>query len=222
MLSGGAASPADPIHFTQYSIDEIRAAVEEAEAAGLYVMAHAYTARAVNRALRGGVRSIEHGTLIDQESIGLFKHHDAFLVPTIAVGRLIRTVGLNLGFGQEHFRRMEELEKKGQQMLAEADRAGLRIAFGTDLNGDLHRYQSMEFSIRGEIQAPADVIRSATCVAAELFQMRGKIGVVAEGARADLLIVDGNPLKDLKVLQDEGRHLKMIMKGGTLFKNELS
>jgi imidazolonepropionase-like amidohydrolase len=168
------------------------------------------------------VRSIEHGTLIDQESVGLFKDYGAFLVPTLAVGRLIRTVGLNLGFSQEHYTRTEELDKKGQEMLAEADRAGLRIALGTNLNGDLHQYQSMEFSVRGEIQAPADVIRSATCVAAALFNMAGKIGVVAEGARADLLIVDGNPLKNLQLLQDDGRHLKMIMKGGTVFKNELS
>jgi imidazolonepropionase-like amidohydrolase len=221
MASGGAGSPNDPIHFTQFSEEEIRASVEEAAAADTYVMAHAYTPRAVNRALRQGVRSIEHGTLADQESIGLFLKHDAFMVPTLCVVKLIRDIGPSLGFSQQNRDKLEGFLERGLQTLSDADAAGVKIAYGTDLSGDLHDYQSTEFEVRAEVQSPVQIIRGATIIAAELFQMAGQIGIVAEDAFADLIVIDGNPLENIALLQEQGRHMPLIMRDGQLFKNDL-
>ena len=98
----------------------------------------------------------------------------------------------------------------------------MRIVFGTDLLGDMHAMQMLEFDLRAEVQAPIDIIRAATVTAAELFKMSGEIGVVAPGARADLLVIDGNPLDDLGLFQPDGRHLSLVMKDGRRVVDRLS
>lgn len=222
MVSGGVSSPTDRITSTQFSREEITAAVEEAEAANLYVMAHAYTARAINRALECGVRSIEHGNLLDERSADLFLEKGAFLVPTLSAYRTLAERGLEAGLPKDLHAKIFEVMDAGMAALELAHRRGVTIVYGTDLLGMLHGEQSLEFSIRREIQKPIDVIRSATIHAAALFQMEGEIGVVEPGARADLLVVDGNPLEELDCLQEQGRHLRAILKDGEFYKNELA
>ena len=221
MVSGGIASPTDRISSTQFSTDEITAAVEEAEAAEIYVLAHAYTARAVNRALGCGVRSIEHGNLIDETSADLFLERGAFLVPTLSTFRAIASEGVEAGMPAELQVKVHQVLDAGMAALELAHRRGVKMVYGTDLLGSMHRHQLLEFSIRTEVQPTIDVIRAATVNAAELFGMAGEIGVVAAGARADLLVVDGNPLDDVSVLQAPDRHLTAIMKDGTFYKDEL-
>ncbi|PWC41922.1 amidohydrolase family protein [Azospirillum sp. TSO22-1] len=219
MVSGGVASPTDRITNTQFSLDEITAAVEEAEAAGIYVMAHAYTPRAITRAVRCGVRSIEHGNLIDAETVALMKERGTFLVPTLATYDALAREGLQAGLPADIHGKVFEVLDAGQRALELAHHGGVPLVYGSDLLGSMHQHQLREFAIRGEVQAAADVIRSATVDAARLFGMEGEIGVVTPGARADLIVVDGNPLDDLGVLQRPESALKLVMKDGRIFKN---
>ncbi|MEM7534794.1 MAG: amidohydrolase family protein [Chloroflexota bacterium] len=219
MLSGGVASPTDRISNTQFSLDEIRAAVEEAEMAGLYVSGHTYTARAVNRAIECGVRSLEHCNLIDESSIELFLKHDAFMVPTLAAYDALAKEGIEAGLAPDLYDKVFEVRDAGLQALAMAHEAGVNLAYGSDLLGQLHKYQLTEFAIRAQVQTPIDIIRAATIHAADLFNEVGEIGIVAAGAHADLLIVDGDPLTDLGCLQDPERYLMGIMKGGKFYKD---
>jgi imidazolonepropionase-like amidohydrolase len=218
MLSGGVASPTDRITNTQFSLSEIRAAVEEAEMAGLYCMGHAYTARAVNRALDCGVRSLEHCNLIDESSVARFLKHNAFMVPTLATYEALAREGVDAGMPKALNDKVYTVLDAGVEALRLAHEAGVKLAYGTDLLGELQRYQLTEFALREEVQHSVDIIRSATCIAAELFGEVGESGVVAEGARADLLIVDGDPLSDLSCLQDPERYLTAIIKGGKFVK----
>jgi imidazolonepropionase-like amidohydrolase len=221
MLSGGIVSPTDRISNAQFSEEEIRAAVEEAEMAGLYCMGHVYTARAANRALRCGVQSLEHCNLIDESSVELFLAHQATMVPTLATYDVLGQEGPRAGLSEAQIEKLREVKDQGLRALEMAVKGGVKLAYGTDLLGPMHRHQLREFKLRAAVQPPRDVIRGATCDAAELFRENGKTGIVAEGARADLLVVDGNPLRDLACLQDPERYLKAIIKGGVFYKNEL-
>lgn len=221
MASGGIVSPTDRISSTQFSLAEISAIVEEAEAANIYVMAHAYTARAINRALKCGVRSIEHGNLLDQSSVDLFLEKFAFLVPTLVTYHASHKEGLAAGLPKAAHDKIAEVLEAGMKALELAHRSGVKIVYGSDLLGSLQKYQLQEFAIRSQVQKPIDIIRSATLYAAELFQMQGEIGQIIPGARADLLVIDGDPLQDIKCLQDPERYLKLIAKDGRIIKNAL-
>jgi imidazolonepropionase-like amidohydrolase len=222
MLSGGVASPTDRVDSTQFSLDEIRAAVEEAEMANIYVLGHAYTSRAINRGLECGVRCIEHGNLMDASSPPLFLEHDAFYVPTLVTYSALAEHGLESGLPEASHRKIFDVLDSGLRALEMADRAGVTIAYGTDLLGAMHRFQSREFKIRGEVQQPASILRAATVNAARLVRMEGQIGTVAAGAYADLLIVDTNPLEDIGALAEPESHLQMVMKGGQIVTDLLS
>ncbi|RJR41782.1 MAG: amidohydrolase family protein [Deltaproteobacteria bacterium] len=221
MASGGVASPNDPIGYTQFSLGEMRAIVEEAEAAETYVMAHAYTSRAVKRALTAGVRSIEHGNLIDRETLDLLVEKHAFFVPTLVTYGMLVREGLESGFPPEQLVKVNGLYEQALAVLEAAQQKGAQIAFGTDLIGGMHRHQSLEFGLRREVQKPVDIIQSATTRCAQLFNLTGQIGVIAPGAYADLLVIDGNPLEDWGLLQDPESHISIIMKEGKFFKKRL-
>lgn len=221
MLSGGVASPTDRIDSVQFSDDEVVAAVEEATAANRYVTGHAYTARAVNRGLRLGVRCIEHGNLIDAESVDLFREHDAFLVPTLVTYEYLKREGAAAGLPPASQEKVGVVLDAGLRALELAWQGGVNLAFGTDLLGAMHSYQSEEFRIRGEVQPAKDVLAAATTAAARLLGLEGEVGVVAEGARADLLVVDGNPLEDVSVLGQPSRHLRAVVAHGQVVHSDL-
>eukprot|EP00899_Mesostigma_viride_P011660 jgi/Mesvir1/20495/Mv12381-RA.1 len=221
MVSGGVASPCDRIDSTQFSEEEILAAVQEAAAANIHVMAHAYTARAINRALACGVRSIEHGNLLDESSVRLFVDKGAFLVPTLATYKALAAEGREGGMPEAQLRKVTDLLDAGVRALELAHRSGVKICYGSDLLGNMHRHQLSEFSIRSAVQPPGAIIQGATCTAAALLGHQGQLGVVKEGAIADLLLVDGNPLEDLRVLQTPDTSLLLIMKGGVVLKSLL-
>ncbi|MEW9548220.1 amidohydrolase family protein [Nonomuraea sp. NPDC050783] len=214
MASGGVASPTDRIDSTQYSMEELRAVVEEAEAANRYVAAHAYTARAVNRALEAGVRSVEHGNLIDDRSVELFLERQAFLVPTLVTYWALKEEGRAFGLPEASWRKVDEVLEAGLVALERAARAGVRLAYGTDLLGGMHRHQGHEFRLRREVQSPLDVLRAATAGAAELVGMAGEIGTTAVGAHADLLVLGADPLEDVGVLAEPGERLRHVVQAG--------
>ena len=218
LASGGVASPYDPIWNLQYSEEEVRAIVEEARAWRTYVLAHAYTPEAIRRSIEFGVRSIEHGNLIDRATAEHVAGADAFVVPTLATYDALHRFGRELGFTETNMAKLAEVREAGLGSLEILQRAGVKIGWGTDLLGPMHRHQSREFIIRAEAMAPLDIIRSATLVNAELLNRAGDLGVVAPGARADLIAVDGDPLRDISLLDGQGEHLTQIMKDGVFYK----
>jgi imidazolonepropionase-like amidohydrolase len=222
MVSGGVASPYDPLDSLQYTVDEIRAAVEEAATFKKYVCAHAYPAEAVARAVECGVRVIEHGNLIDAPTATLMAARGAFLVPTLVAYDAINRHGRQFGMGAESLEKNKVVLEAGLRSLELARAAGVRMAYGSDLLGQLQPDQSRELLLRAEVLSPREILHSATVIGAELLGRAGELGVVAAGALADLLVVDGDPLQDLKLFQDQGAHLSLIMQGGRLHKNTLA
>jgi len=222
MASGGVASPTDPIDFFGYSRDELMAAVEEATNSRTYVMAHAYTAEAIARAVECGVRSIEHANLVDAKTAKLMTQRGAFAVPTLVTYEALATEGASLGLPPESVAKIERVRGAGIESLDIFRKAGTKVAFGSDLLGDMHRHQATEFAIRARVLPAHEIVASATSVAADLLNMTGKLGVVAPGAFADLLVVDGDPLKDATVLAGQGENLRAILKNGKFHKNELN
>ncbi|WP_374624441.1 amidohydrolase family protein [Pandoraea sp.] len=218
MASGGVASPVDPIANTQYSEDEIRAAVAEAEAAQTYVMAHAYTPRAIARAVRCGVRTIEHGNLCDAETAQLMAEKGAYVVPTLVTYDALAKDGASLGLPPESVTKVERVQRAGRESLTIYRDAGVKMGFGSDLLGDMHKYQSDELTIRAEVLGAADTLRSATVIGAEILNRVGELGVIAPGALADVLVVDGNPLESIEVLTGQGDGIHWVFKDGKVAK----
>lgn len=221
MLSGGVASPTDRIENVQFAQDELAAAIEEAENAGLYTVAHSYTTKTVNRAIKAGVRSLEHCNLIDESSIELFLKHDAFMVPTLVTYEMLATEGVAAGLPESVVPKIEIVRKGGLHALQLAHDAGVNLAYGTDLLGDMHKHQLKEFGIRAAVQPHLAILQAATIHAAELMHETNDVGVLKEGARADLLIAEENPLDNWESLQHPEENLKLIMKAGNIYKNTL-
>lgn len=216
VVSGGVASPTDEISAVQYTPEEIRAAVVEAENHNRYVTVHAYHPRAVNQALKAGVRCVEHGNLIDEESIRLLVERDAFLVPTIITYEAMYEAGARSGLSGGSLRKLDEVRSAAVDALEQAHRAGVNLVYGSDLLGDLQVRQLDEFAIRARVQPVMDVIRSATSVAARLLGMEGEIGTLEQGALADLLVLDGDPGEDIRILTAPKRHLRHVIRGGVV------
>jgi imidazolonepropionase-like amidohydrolase len=219
MASGGVASPYDPIWNLQYSDEEMRAIVAEAHAWHTYVLAHAYTPEAIRRAIENGVRSIEHANLIDAATAALVAASGGFVVPTLVTYDALHRFGRELGLAEASLAKLVDVREAGLRSLEILQQAGVKIGYGTDLLGPMHQHQSREFVLRAEAMSPFEVIRSATLVNAELLNRSGELGVIAPGACADLIAVDGNPLRDISLLDGQGEHLSVIMKDGVLYKS---
>jgi len=221
MASGGVASPTDPVGAWGYSEDEIRAIVAEAHGRQTYVLAHAYTPDAIARAVRCGVRTIEHGNLIDDATARLVADHDAFVVPTLVTYEALASEGSKYGLPEASLAKVADVHEAGLRSLEILKRAGVRMGFGTDLLGEAQRLQSDEFRLRTEVLSPAEAIASATVVGADVLGMTGKLGRLVPGAFADVLVVDGNPLRSIDCLLGQGEHIPFVMKGGHIHFDEL-
>ena len=214
MANGGVASPTDPIAWHGYSVSEMTAAVEEAQDAQTYVSAHLYTPEAIERALQCGVHSLEHCNRIDEKRARMAAAAGAVAVPTLVTYEALAEDGPSYGFPPGSIAKIEDVRAAGLNSLSILKAAGVTIAFGTDLLGPTHVRQGEEFTIRARVLPSADIIASATTVAARLIGMEGKLGVVAPGAIADLLVVDGAPLSDASVLTNHQGRIKLVMQGG--------
>ena len=220
MASGGAMSPGDELDTTQYTVEEMRAAVEEARAVGKYVLAHAYSGAAVKNALQAGVRSIEHGNLLDEAGARDIRRAGAFLVPTMATYEAIWREGKSYGISEHQLAKINMARERSVEGLTHAYRAGCKIGSGSDLLGDMQAQRTVELELKGQVMKPMEVLLSATRVNAELFRMDKLIGTVEPGKYADLIAVRGNPLRDLTLFQNSN-NLELIMKGGQVFKQTL-
>ncbi|MET9386936.1 amidohydrolase family protein [Streptomyces sp. NPDC002928] len=216
LVSGGVASPHDEVSAVQYTEEEIRAAVTEAENHKRYVTVHAYHPRAVNQALRAGVRCVEHGNLLDDETIALLLEHDAFLVPTLVTYDQMAQFGKLVGMPEQTYNKIADVREAGLVALERAHKAGVNLVYGSDLLGPLQTAQLEEFNLRAQVQPPADILRSATTTAARLLRMEGQIGTLAVGSHADLIVVNGNPLEDISVLTRPEENLLHIIKAGAI------
>jgi imidazolonepropionase-like amidohydrolase len=200
----------------EFSEDEIRAAVEEAALIGTHVAAHAHGAEGIKRAVRAGVRSIEHGSLMDDEAIELMASHGTYLVADVYDGDWIAEEGARGGWSADVMRKNEETTDAQREGFTKALKAGVKIAFGTDSGVYPHRFVARQFAYMVRLGlTPAEAIRSATLVAAELMGWQDRVGSIVRGKLADLIAVEGDPLDDVAVLED----VRFVMKGGQVVKD---
>lgn len=233
MAGGGVATVYDPLDGLQFTPEEIRAIVVEAEKVGSYAMAHIYTSEAITIALEAGVRCIDHGMLMDEKTMKLLKKKGAFLVPSLAVGLFTPE---ELAFAWP----TPATKAKGARIIAGmenevmlAKKHNVKIGFGTDFFGptnDAFAMQALEFKARAKYFTPVEILRQVTSTNAAIVAMSGPmmnpyldgpLGVIQEGAYADILIVDGNPLDDIEILGDAKSNIPLIMKDGKIYKNTL-
>ena len=183
---------------------------------------HAYNPDAIRHAVNCGARTGEHGNLVDAETAALMVERGVFMVPTLATYDAMDRRGAELGLPDVSMQKLKSVLDAGLRSIEICKEAGVRMGLGTDLLGATQEDQSREFLVRSEVLTPHEIIIAATATNAEIVRAEGELGVIAEGALPDILVVDGNPLDDLGLLQDQGAHLSVIMQGGRLHKNRLS
>jgi len=218
MASGGAASPTDPIDSTQFTVDELRAAVEEAEVRDTYVLAHAYHPKSIANCLDAGVRSIEHANLLDEGTAQRMAREGAFMVPTLATYEVLAERGEELGMAKTSVEKIRYVGASGEESVRIAMAAGVRIGSGSDLLGEPMREKARELVLQAGVMGAMGAIVAATKTNAELFGMADRIGRVEEGKLADLIVVDGDPLSDIAVLADASR-VRVVVKEGEVVKD---
>jgi imidazolonepropionase-like amidohydrolase len=212
MTSGGVVSPDDPIRQPQYSSGEIRAAVDEAQRRDSYVAAHAYSPEAIRHSVNNGIRSIEHGNLLDDEVSTLMAAKGAFLVPTLVAYDAMNRRGAALGLSSVSQAKNREVLDSGKLAITRARSAGVDIGFGSDLMGELENDQLLGLRLQSEADGMLNTLRSATSVNAALLA-RPELGRIAIGARGDLLVLEANPLEQPNVLWDE-RKMRTVVQAG--------
>jgi imidazolonepropionase-like amidohydrolase len=217
MASGGVMSPTDRLDAPQFSLPELQAAVEVARAASSYVLAHAYVPDAIAVAVAAGVRSIEHGNLIDELTAKLMAEHGVFLVPTLVTYEKLYEEGEQLGLSRENLSKLAVVIDAGLESLRIASTAGVKIASGSDLLGPLARHRGRELAIKAQVLGAMGAIVASTRTNAELLRLDGEIGTVEPGKRADLIVVDGDPLDDIALL-GRPEKLSAIVTDGRLYK----
>lgn len=222
VAGGGVLSPGDPLEASQYSAAELRAAVEEAQAAGTYVAAHVYSPAGILAALAAGVRSIEHGNLLDEAAASAVKAAGAFLVPTLATYELLWRHHREVGLTGERLAKLARAREGGLRAVELARRIGCRIASGSDLLGPFQSRRALELELKAEVMSPMEALCSATRVNAELLGLGDRLGTVEPGKWADLLVVDGDPLREIGCLQQYRERLVLIMKAGAIYRNRLT
>jgi imidazolonepropionase-like amidohydrolase len=194
----------------EFTEDELRAAVEEAALHGTHVAAHAHGAEGIKRAVRAGVRSIEHGSLMDDEAIELMAERGTYLVADMFDGDWIMDEGPRLGYSDEALRKTEMTNDAQREGFTKCVKTGVRIAYGTDSGVYPHKFAAKNLAFHVRLgQTPMEAIRSATVVASELLGWN-EVGRLAPGCHADLIAVDGDPTEDVTILED----MAFVMKGG--------
>lgn len=212
MASGGVASHGDPLRIPQYSLAEIAVVCEEANRRGSYVAAHAYTAEAVTRAVQQGVRSVEHGNLIDADTAQVMAEHGAYLVPTLVAYDAMDRRADEAGMTPDGRAKNTMVLGAGKEAVALAEAAGVPVGFGTDLMGDLGDDQLIGLRLQADVQGAWGTLHSATAVNAQLLRLEDR-GFLAAGQRADLLLLDGDLLAEESLLWDENRPRTVIQQG---------
>lgn len=220
MAGGGCMSPTDEIEHTQFTVEEMAAACYEARTVGKITLAHVYTPQGIKNAVAAGVRSIEHGNFIDEESAAVMRAAGAYFVPTLTTYFLISAYGAAEGVPAPMIAKIDKAKERGLASLEVARAAGLKICSGSDVLAAMQPFKSMELGLKAQVLGAHAAVRSATQTNAELFGLADEIGTVEAGKRADLIVVDGQPLDDIAVLQDRDR-VVLVMRDGQVCKHRL-
>lgn len=218
---GGVSSPSDQPDQWQFTCEELKAAVEIAEAAGTYVMAHAYSPNSIRNCIKAGIKSIEHGNLLDKETARLMARTGTYYIPTMTVYNVLANEGINT-IDKATAKKLETVHEKSFTAVTHALKAGVKIGSGSDIIGPFQHLKGREFSLKGRVMSPMDVIKSATATNAEILGMADRIGSITAGKEADLIVVDGNPLEDLTLFEKGLTTIVLVMKQGCIHKNILS
>jgi imidazolonepropionase-like amidohydrolase len=217
--SGGVLSKGDLPGTPQYSFEELQAIATEAHKLGRKVAAHAHGTQSIKDAINAGIDSIEHSSLIDDEGIALAKQHGTYLVFDIYNDDFILSEGTKAGMLPESIEKEKKIGRLQRENFRHAFQSGAKIAFGTDAGVYPHGDNARQFSKMVEWgMKPIDAIQSATLSAANLIGLPDKIGSLEPGHYADLIAVNGDPLTDVKVLEN----VKFVLKGGSVVKNDLA
>ena len=217
MASGGVMSPTDPIDSLQFTVDEMRAAVEEAASSNTYVLAHCHTSGAANRALDAGVRSVEHGSMLDEATARRIASAGAYLVPTLVIVEILARFGTLPDFART---KLETVRGAMRESLALASAAGVALGSGSDLLGPRQRHRAAEIVEKAKHLGAMAAIVSATQTNAALFRMEDRIGTVEPGKDADLVLVAGDPLADIALLADAD-NVRLVVQQGAVVKENL-
>lgn len=217
MAGGGVMSPTDRLESVQFSLPELQAAVSAASAAGSYVLAHAYTPEAITAAVTAGVRSIEHANLIDEATAQLMAERGVFMVPTLVTYEQLYEHGQRHGLSRENLDKLAVVIDAGLTSLRIARDAGVKIASGSDLLGEMARHRGRELAIKAEVLGVMGAIEATTRTNAELLGLADEIGTVEPGKQADLIVVAGDPLTDPSIL-GRPETTDVIVSAGRLYK----
>jgi imidazolonepropionase-like amidohydrolase len=205
--TGGALSPQDSPYFTELTLDEIRAIVETAASYGRTVMAHAQGTQGIKNAINGGVWSVEHGSIQDEEATRLLVDTGTYLVPTLMVARWVLEHGVEAGIPEASLEKGAVLNSFHFDSIRQAARAGVKMAVGTDALGAMHGSNAgeLEALVNDIGYSPMQAIVAATKHGAEVCRLADRVGTIEAGKLADLVLVDGDPLEDVRILQDKAR-----------------
>ena len=214
MSSGGVASPSDPFDAVQYTAEEVRAATVETDHRHTYTTAHAYQPEAIGLAIDNGVRCIEHGNLVDPPTAARMAELDVTMVPTLVTYAAMGELGAKAGMPQKNLEKNRGVFDLGRHSIEIAKSAGVALGFGTDLLGEAQPWQNREFAIRAELEPAVDVLRSMYVVNAGLCGLGGRIGRLAPGCAADVVVSDVDPLADLSALADADASIAAVVAGG--------
>lgn len=218
MASGGVTSPNDSIYDTQFSIEELRAIVEECDAKGSYVMAHVFTPEGIRRCVDAGIRTIEHGFLLNEEAANHMAKHEVFLVPTFCIMDSISRFGQSEGISDDSLSKLNAIKDQAKLSVKFAKEAGVKIGLGSDVWGSALSRQANELLLRAELESASDVIRSATQVNADLLQKKDELGYIKEGYLADIIVLAENPVEDISVLTNNNNQITLVVSDGEVVK----
>lgn len=218
MASGGAASPTDELDHVQFSVEEIAAAVGVADAVGSYVLAHAYGPRAIQNCLEAGVRSIEHGNFLDEETADqMLARSDTYLVPTVITYELLSRFEAGEGWSADNVRKIRQGLTGAYDSLGLAYEKGLRIGSGSDVLAEMQGEKGKEIACQARVMGAMNAIIAATRTNAGLLRIEKEVGTLEEGKRADLIVLDADPLEDPSIF-GEASHVQVVVLGGEVVK----
>ena len=221
MAGGGAMSPADEIDTAQYSIDELKAIVFEAENAGKYVAAHCYSDRSIKNCILSGVRTIEHGNLMTESAALAIREAGAYLVPTMITYDMISKLGRDFGVPENNIRKIDQAREKAVESLEIAFKAGVKIGSGSDLLGPMQIYKGGELELQAKVMGAKGALLAATRTNSEIIRQENNLGTIEPGKLADLILVKGDPLKDIGIFKEYESNLLLIIQDGRIYKNIL-
>jgi imidazolonepropionase-like amidohydrolase len=217
-VSGGVVSYSDSLEDSQFGVDELRAAVDEALARRTYVTAHAHTVPGIRNGLEAGVECFEHGTFLDEDTVTAMASHGVALVPTLAVLHIVDDNWREMGIPEDLLPRFAGVEEAMAASLKVAFAAGIPIGSGSDLLGPAQNRFGLEISLKARILGPMEAIVSATATNARILRVADRLGTIEPGKEADLIAVTGDPLTDPDLFDDPSR-VAVVIKAGRIVKD---